>query len=246
MKKKLDKALLIALVCGSIGFLLNMVVVLSGYDSQNLPKRGFFPAIVLPWFAVAASLIPVALFFKVKGARKYLHTFTASVSAALGVFLLAACLAISGIVGLTHSPKGLTLWLHIMGIVSGLALVPWGLCRLSGKRPVWLCWAAVSVYLVLLLIGSYPLWSRQADLNRFLYQLLAGVSLMITAYQQSAADAGVGNLKEYLVLSLMCVTLCPMAIMGSSQWFLYGCFLIYHVLNLLSLDLSSHKPGEGA
>lgn len=246
MKKKLDKALLIALACGGIGFLLNMTIALGGYDSQDLPKRGFLPAAVLPWFTVAAALIPVALFFKVKGARKYLHTFTASVSAALGIFLLAACLGISGIAGLAHSPKGITLWRHILGIVSGLALVPCGLCRLNGKRPVWLCWATVSLYLVLLLIGSYPLWSRQADLNRFLYQLLAGVALMIAAYQQCAADAGVGNLKEYLVLSLMCVTLCPIAMMGSSQWAMYGCFLIYHVLNLLSLDLSSHFRSEGA
>lgn len=245
MKKKLDKALLIALVCGSIGFLLNMAVVLKGYDSQNLPKKGFFPAAVLPWFAVASSLVPVVLFFKMKAARKYLHTFTASVSAAAGIFLLAAGLAVSGIVGLAGGAKGLSLWVHIMGIVAGLALIPCGVCRLKGTRPVWLCWAAVSVYLVLLLIARYPTWSREACLNRFLYQLLATAALMIASYQQSAADAGVGNLKEYLVLSLICVTLCPIAMMGASQWVLYGCFLVYHVLNLLSLDLSHHKIAEG-
>lgn len=245
MKKKLNKALLIALVCGSIGFLLNIAVVLKGYDSQNLPKRGFFPAAVLPWFTVAAAIVPVVLFFKMKGARKYLHMFTASVSAALGIFALAAGICIPSIVDLAADPKGVALWRDIVGIVAGLALIPCSLCRLAGKRPVWLCWAAVSVYLVLLLIGSYPLWSRQADLNRFLYQLLAGAALMIAAYQQSAADAGVGNLKEYLVLSLICVTLCPIAMIGSSQWVMYGCFLVYHVLNLMNLDLSGHKSREG-
>lgn len=245
MKKKLDKALLIALVCGSVGFLLNIAVVLGGYDSQNLPKRGFFPAIILPWFTVAAAAVPVVLFFKMKGSRKYLHMFTASLSAALGIFALAAGICIPSIISLTGGPKGVAFWRDIVGIIAGLALIPCGLCRLTGKRPVWLCWAAVSVHLVLLLIGSYPLWSREACLNRFLYQLLAGAALMIAAYQQCAADAGVGNLKEYLVLSLISVTLCPIAMMGSSHWVLYGCFLVYHVLNLLSLDLSSHKRGEG-
>ncbi len=245
MKKKLDKALLIALVCGSVGLVLNMAVVLKGYDSQNLPKRGFFPAAVLPWFAVAAALTPMVLFFKVKGARKYLHTFTASVSAALGIFALAAGICIPSIVSLTGGPTGLALGRDVAGIIAGLALIPCGLCRLTGKRPVWLCWAAVSVYLVLLLISSYPAWSREVCLNRFLYQLLAGCCVMLAAYQQSAADAGVGNLKEYLVLSLMCVVLCPIAMMGSSRWVMYACFLIYHVLNLMSLDLSSHKASEG-
>lgn len=245
MKKKLDKALLLSLVVGSIGFLLNMAVVLNGYDSDGLPKHGFFLATVLPFYALLAAALPIVLFYKTKGTRKYLQIFTASTPAALGMIAAALGILISGIMDLAGGAKGLVFWRGIVGILAALALVPCAMCRKKGTRPVWLCWAAVTVYLVLMLIGNYSVWTRQAVLNKFLYQLLAGAVLMLTAYQQAAADAGIGSLKEYLILSLMCVVLCPMAIMGSSQWLVYLAFLVYHVLNLLSLDLSKHKSTEG-
>lgn len=245
MKKKLEQILLLALVAGSIGFLLNIAVVLRGYDAAGLPRRGFFLASALPFYCVIAALLPGALLFKFKGERKYLQTFTASIPAAAGIAVAALGLLIPSILGLISRPRGIALWRDIVGIVAGLALVPCAFCRWKGKRPVWLGWGVVTAYLVLMLIGNYAAWTRQAELNRFLYQLLAGAALMLTAYQQAAADAGIGNLKEYLVLSLMCVVLCPMAMAGSSQWPLYLAFLIYHVLNLLSLDLSKHKSSEG-
>lgn len=242
MRKKLDKALLIALACGGIGFLLNMAVVLQGYDSQGLPKRGFFPALVLPFFAVAAALVPVFFFGKGKPTRKYAQLFAPSPLAAGGIGALALGLVITAVVGFIGGGK---VWLNVLALAAALALIPCALCRLTGKRPVWLCWGVVAVYLIVLLIGSYSVWCRQASIHRFLYQLLAGCALMLAAYQQAAADAGIGSLKEYLILSLMCVTLCPIAILGSENWLLYGAFLIYHVLNLLSLDLTRRKTPEG-
>lgn len=245
MRKKLDNALLLSLVAGSIGLLLNTAVVLNGYNSDALPKRGFFIATVLPFYAVIAGMLPIVLFHKTKGTRKYLQIFTASTPAALGMIAAALSILVSCVVDLAGGAKGLAFWRSIVGILAALALVPCAVCRKKGTRPVWLCWAAVTMYLVLMLIGNYSLWSRQAVLNKFFYQLLAGAALMLAAYQQAAADAGIGNLKEYLILSLMCVALCPIAIMGSSQWLIYLAFLVYHVLNLLSLDLSKHKSSEG-
>ncbi len=246
MKKKLDKALLLSMVTGSIGFLLNMAVVLKGYDSKGLPKDGFFPAMVLPFFAVIAALVPLVMFFKMKGTRKYLHMFPASIRAAAGILCVAFGIFLPSLLSLLDGSRGIALWRNIFGLVSALALIPCALCRKLGKRPVWLCWGVVTMFLVLHLVANYPVWSREASLNKYFYQLLAGAALMLSAYQQTAADAGIGNLKEYLVLSLMCVVLCPMAMMGSSQWLMYLAFFVYHVLNLLSLDLTKHKQNEGA
>ncbi len=245
MKKKLEQTLLLSLILGAIGFLLNLAVVLKGYDDAGLPKHSFFPATVLPLFVLLAALMPLVIFFKLKGARKYLHMFTASMPAAAGIGAVALAIFVSSLADLIQGSQGVALWRNIFGILGGLALVPCALCRRKGTRPVWLCWGAVTMYLVLLLIANYPLWSREAELNRYLYQLLAGALLMLTSYQQAAADAGIGNLKEYLVLSLMCVVLCPVAMVGSSQWFIYLTFLGYHILNLMSLDLSRHKQHEG-
>ncbi len=245
MKKKLEQTLLLSMILGAIGFLLNLAVVLKGYDDAGLPKHSFFPATVLPFFAILAALVPLVLFFKLKGTRKYLHMFTASLPAAVGIGAVALAIFVTSLAGLINGSQGVALWRNIFGILGGLALVPCALCRWKGTRPVWLCWGMVTMYLVLLLVANYPLWSREAALNRYFYQLLAGAMLMLTAYQQAAADAGIGNLKEYLVLSLMCVVLCPIAMLGSSQWILYLTFFVYHILNLMSLDLTRHKQHEG-
>ena len=76
--------------------------------------------------------IPVALFFKVKGARKYLHTFTASVSAALGIFLLAASGALEGL------GKGVpSLVISLLRYVVIIIPAAWLLSRSFGAQGVW-------------------------------------------------------------------------------------------------------------
>ncbi len=238
MKNKLNRALLVSLVLGAAGLLLNLAVVLAGHDKNGLVKPGYLPGIALVIVGIAGIAVPVALFWGNKTQKKYLQLFTASGPAAAALAVLALGLALTGIIEFTQSPQvGLDFWRCFTAILSGPALLLCAWCRLKGKRPVWLCWAMVTAHLILLLVSGYREWSRQTELNAYAYQLLACVSLMLSAYHQAAADAGVGNLKEYLIFSLMSVALCPIAMIGSPYWLFYLCFWLYHSFNLYCLNL---------
>ncbi len=246
MKKKLNLSLLVALAAGVLGALLNGALVLWGYEANGLPKRLFVPGLVLPLVAIGAMAAVVVLHWRTQSDRKYLKTFTASLPVALALVVLGLGLGLDSILSLGSGAArmgGLSLWRCILGIACCPVLLLCAWQRGQGKRPVWLCWAVVTAYAVLVLVASYPAWSREASFNRYAYELLACVSLMLAAYHQSAADAGIGNLKEYLIFSLFAVCLCPIAMVGSSQWLFYLCFFVYHSLNLYCLNLTDPKEG---
>ncbi len=235
MKKRLDQTLLFCLILGAIGFLLNLSVVLQGHEASGLAKPGFLPAAVLPAIAIGGIALPVIRFWRVSEKRKYLQVFTASAPAAAALLGAALGLLVTSVADLGQVQGALALWRCISGIVAGPALALNAWARLQGKRPVWLGWALVAAHLVLLLLSSYPGWSRQAEFNAYAYQLLACLSLLLAAYQQAAADGGMGNLKEYTVVSLCCVALCPIAMAGSDHWMFYFTCWLYHAVNLRSL-----------
>ncbi len=235
MKKRLDQTLLFCLILGAAGALLNLAVVTRGYEENGLAKYGFLPAILLPVLTLAAMALPVIRFWGAQEEKKYQRVFTANAPTAAALAGVALALLASFVPDLFQKPEGLTLWRSISAIAAALSL---GFCawlRFRGKRPVWLCWAVFAVHLVLLLLTCYQVWSRMTELNAYAYQLLATLALLIAAYQQSAADGGMGNLKEYMVASLLCVVLCPIAMIGSPYWLVFFTFWLYHTINLHSL-----------
>ncbi len=235
MKKRLDQTLLASLILGAAGLLLNLAVVLHGHEANGLAKHGYLPAMALPAVALAGIALPVIRFWGISEKRKYLQVFTASAPAAAALLGAALGVVVTSLLDLPRKQDMLDLGRCLTGIASGPALALCAWARLKGKRPVWLCWAVVATHLVLLLLSSYPHWSRQAEFNAYAYQLLACLSLLLAAYQQAAADGGMGNLKEYAVVSLFCVALCPIAMIGSEHWMFYFTLWLYHTVNLRSL-----------
>lgn len=235
MKKRLDQTQLFCLILGAVGFLLNLSVMLHGHEENGLAKPGFLPALILPVVAVLGIALPVIRFWGVSERRKYRAVFTASQPAAAALLGAALGVLVTSVLDLPQAQGSLSLWRCISGIAAGPALALSAWARLRGKRPVWLGWALVAVHLVLLLLSSYPGWSRQPEFNAYAYQLLACLSLLLAAYQQAAADGGMGNLKEYVVVNLFCTALCPIAMAGSDHWLFYFTFWLYHAVNLRSL-----------
>ncbi len=239
MKKKLDRALLLALVLGAVGLLLNLAVVLKGHDSTGLAKAGYLPGILLVLLGLGGIAALVWQLWRLKGQRKYLRLFTASLPTAAALAALALALTVTNFCDLVagNALSKLDTWRSITGLAGGLGLLLCAWCRYQGSRPVWLCWALVTAHLILLLVADYRIWSRATELTDYAFQLLALVLLMLAAYHQAAADAGVGNLREYLIFSTLCVFLCPIAMIGSEMWLELLFFWLYHSINLYSLHL---------
>lgn len=129
----------------------------------------------------------------------------------LGIFLTA----------LTHSgqmagPVG-TLW-KILGLVAGICLIVQGVC-VARKRPAsYLLPLAVCVFFLLHLIDNYRGWSSQPQLQKYLFDLLASLSLTFFSYCDAARKVSLGKPKTRIFSGLCAVYFCLAAIPGSPKF----------------------------
>lgn len=129
----------------------------------------------------------------------------------LGIFLTA----------LTHSgqmagPVG-TLW-KILGLVAGICLIVQGVC-VARKRPAsFLLPLAVCVFFLLHLIDNYRGWSSQPQLQKYLFDLLASLSLTFFSYCDAARKVSLGKPKTRIFFGLCAVYFCLAAIPGTPEF----------------------------
>lgn len=129
----------------------------------------------------------------------------------LGIFLTA----------LTHSGQMAgavgTLW-KIMGLVAGICLIVQGVC-VARKRPAsYLLPLAVCVFFLLHLIDNYRGWSSQPQLQKYLFDLLASLSLTFFSYCDAARKVSLGKPKTRIFSGLCAVYFCLAAIPGTPEF----------------------------
>ena len=129
----------------------------------------------------------------------------------LGIFLTA----------LTHSgqmagPVG-TLW-KILGLIAGICLIVQGVCTLKKRKVPFLLPLAVCVFFLLHLIDNYRGWSSQPQLQKYLFDLLASLSLTFFSYCDAARKVSLGKPKTRIFSGLCAVYFCLAAIPGSPKF----------------------------
>lgn len=129
----------------------------------------------------------------------------------LGIFLTA----------LTHSgqmagPVG-TLW-KILGLVAGICLIVQGVCTLKKRKVPFLLPLVVCVFFLLHLIDNYRGWSSQPQLQKYLFDLLASLSLTFFSYCDAARKVSLGKPKTRIFSGLCAVYFCLAAIPGTPEF----------------------------
>lgn len=129
----------------------------------------------------------------------------------LGIFLTA----------LTHSgqmagPVG-TLW-KILGLIAGICLIVQGVCTLKKRKVPFLLPLAVCVFFLLHLIDNYRGWSSQPQLQKYLFDLLASLSLTFFSYYDAAWKVSLGKPKTRIFSGLCAVYFCLAAIPGTPEF----------------------------
>ncbi len=129
----------------------------------------------------------------------------------LGIFLTAL-----GNSGQMAGPVG-TLW-KILGLVAGICLIVQGVC-VARKRPAsFLLPLVVCVFFLLHLIDNYRGWSSQPQLQKYLFDLLASLSLTFFSYCDAARKVSLGKPKTRIFSGLCAVYFCLAAIPGSPEF----------------------------
>ena len=119
-------------------------------------------------------------------------------------------------VGLTESAMLVLPWL------AAAAMIVLGLCRIRGKKPLFVFSGIVCLLHMLTLIRNYRLWSADPQLHEYCFPLLAMVLLLLCSFHRTCCDAGVIQRRK-LIFTCLPAAVCSAAAMSGG--FQTGFFL---------------------
>ena len=239
MKPKKLKFLILG--AGVLGLLLRILLYAVGIDGQGLLQENHPVAIIL-WVLTIATAVAL-LFFgrKITGSKIYSYAYPVSFSASMGCFALMGALILTTIREFSEFSTRMHLLIWVLGIVCIVAMGYIGFCRLVRKKPYFLFHAALCVYFALRMVSQYRNLSSDPCLQDHFFYLCAYVALMLTAYHQSAFDAGMGKHRDLWIFSLAAAYLCCLALKGSHDIPLLLGSAAWGFTNLTSLNMRRRR-----
>lgn len=101
--------------------------------------------------------------------------------------------------------------------IAGGAMVVVGICRMAGKKPLFLFSGSVCLFHMLMLVRSYRLWSADPQLHEYAFSLMAMILLMLCSFHRTCCDAGVIQRKKLIFTCLTAAVCCAAALSGGFQ-----------------------------
>lgn len=237
MKKylKIEYLPFLSLGTGVLGLILQGLLFLLTMDEKGLVASGHILHI-LAWIIMIAALALFGMVVtRLHGHNRYVDNFPASTPGAIGSFILAGGILLTVPFHLDFQGNILAvLWL-ILAVLSVPCLVFTGLCRRSGKRPVFLFHAVVCLFFAVHLVRCCQRWSSEPQLETYGFGLFASIALMLSAYHRAAFDAGIGRRRMQLFTGLAAGCLCLGAVPGAEDKLLYITGCIWALSNLCVL-----------
>ena len=225
MKVSANSALikLTVLTAGGTGLLIRALLYATATDAKGLLSRNHPLSILL----TALSIIVVAGIFlltrPIHGPKTYADSFHPSIPGGLGCMLASAGILLTTINELSAPADPVSLLLRGAGFLAAACLLVAGACRMMGSRGPFLFYAMASLYFCLRMVCQYRLWSDIPQLQDYAFQLLACMTLMLTAYHHAAFGADMGRHKSLWFFGLTSVYLCCLCLAGpENQLFFLG------------------------
>lgn len=223
--------ILIALL-GVMGLMLRKGLYAVALDGKNLLLSGH-PLEWLLWLVTAAAFGLILLGVRNrKGSNLYEENCQPSLPAALGAVAMAVGIGVS--VFLTGPDISGTLGLvwKITGGLSVTAMILVAKARWEGKQPIFLLHGIVCIFFAIHMVGCYQGWSRNPQIQDYVFTLLADLGLMLFGYQQTAFDADSGNPRLQRLFGLLTAYCCFVALSGTEYPLLYLTGGIWALTNL--------------
>lgn len=244
MKNKHYVNLLPALI-GSLGIACSVTrlgLYLLATDNKGLLIPGH-PLNLFSWVltAVAAALI-FSMTWMLKGPNHYAGNFQPSAAAAIGSFAMAGGILLAVVSG-WGSPVLLEQLCSIAGILCIPALITAGIQRYLGKKPFFLLYALVCLYLTLYAITHYQIWSSLPQIQDWFFSTAGIVSLILFCYYQTAFCADMGNRRLQMATGLLAGYFCLSAITGGIDAALHIGSAVWALTNLcVMVPIKNSRP----
>ena len=231
MKRYLKPAYLplAVLAAGVLACLFRFWLLALGTDQRGLLSVGSFPD-VMSWIVTALTIVLLFVGTRpLQGSNKYGYNFPASIPAALGMALAAIGFFISSVADLSGNTDTIGTLGALFGFLAAASLLFLAYYRMQGKHLNIAFHGIVCIYLMLHLVSHYRLWSSSPQLQRYGFELLAIVFVMLSCYQKAAFDVGKGSRQIYTFFCLAAFFFCIAALPGcdNAAFFLGSAAWVY-------------------
>ncbi|MBQ8833347.1 MAG: hypothetical protein IJ001_00290 [Oscillospiraceae bacterium] len=230
---------------GILGFALRAGLYVAAMDEKSLLLR-FHPLEWALWLvaALTAGLVVWGV-WGLCGSQKYEHNFGPSKAAAWGSGLFAGGIGVTVLLsGLPVARLDQACWLF--GVLAAASLAAGAVCRARGQKPFFLLHCAVCVYLALYMVNHYQPWSSTPQLQHYVFQLLAVVSMTMFAYYQAAFALGLGRRRRYLALGLLGGFCCVTSLAHTQDFLLYLTGAVWCLTGLCNWEPVPAEPAKEA
>ena len=229
---------LAALAMGLFGAGLRGLLYRTALDGNGLLRQGH-PLETAVWLLTAAVFVLAFAAGRTSWKKNQVPDLPRRrISAGVGDILLGAAVCASVFAGTLEGFPSLMPVRKVLGALCAAALILSGVCHILGKKVPFLCPAAASVFFLLNALTSYPVWSRDPQLQDYAFTLGAEICLCLFSYYRSALSLGLPGRKQRFVSGVLGVFLCAAAVSGSDSW-IHIAGAVHILTTLLTCDEAS-------
>lgn len=232
--------------CSILGFLLQVWLHATGYDSKGLLTENH-PATVLTVILTGITIVSLFLWVHSMGHPPvYKELFPRSWIAFAGSMAAASGIILISYLELQNLNR-VTLLSFILGFFAAVCLILLGCFRMQEKQPPMMLHAIVTVYMMLHVISQYRVWNSETQPQLYVYQLLASVFLILASYHRTALDGRAGRRDLFVFFDQAALFFCCLSLV-SDNWLFYLTMAFWTGTNLCSLKYVKkpiHKKTPG-
>ncbi len=234
------------LLAGAAGFLLRLTLMRTQMDANGLLTANH-PLLILLYLLSALTLGVLALcVLPLKSnSRRKRKLFPGSTIRAIGCGCAGVGSLIACLLQVMKRTDALTSLTMAMAFVAALCFLFLGYARQKGSRPHFLVHTGITVFLMLLLVSQYRLWSPEPQLALYFFQLMACIFLMLTAYQMLCLDIQKGDRRLYVFFCQAALYFCCVSL-TDAIWPFYLGMGAFCATNLCSLRISQSHSREAS
>ena len=245
MKRSQKNQLLpwLAPIMGVLGMTAMWSVQTFGTDDKGLIQPFHFSVIALWLVTIAMFGAILFLLWDMPETSGYRRLFPDSRLAAVGTLAAAIGILATAVESLTAMNEPIRMLSGILKIIAGIALIGLAWCRYKNIQGSFLSWAAATAYMLLRIMFEYRSWSTQPELLRYLFPLLASVSMALAMYHRTAFAVKMGSRKQFLFFSQVGAYCCLLSLIGDPAPF-YAGMAIWALTDRCSLKAVKPKKSD--
>lgn len=132
----------------------------------------------------------------------------------------------------------------VFGAAAGICMIFTGACRLQGRQPSPMFHCIVCIFFIIRLVLSFQTWSADPQLQDYVLQLMACISVMMFAYHRASSDANQLSPKRTAFFSLCAGFFCLASLSDPQMRLLLLGAGLWSVGAAPTLEKITEKPDE--